>query len=127
MRYLLARHIGFLCFFALLAFLPLALCRAQEPKTETAAAASSDAPPGSEAKADEPAPAPAAPPSNADLKIMADTVWTLITGMLVFFMNLGFACVESGFCRAKNCVNILSKNFVVFAATSIGFLLLGFG
>jgi Amt family ammonium transporter len=57
---------------------------------------------------------------------MADTVWTLITGMLVFFMNLGFACVESGFCRAKNCVNILSKNFVVFAATSIAFLLLGF-
>ena len=58
---------------------------------------------------------------------MADTVWTLIAGMLVFFMNLGFGCVESGFCRAKNCVNILSKNFIVFAATSIGFLLLGFG
>src|SRR3954453_8949535 len=58
---------------------------------------------------------------------MADTMWVMVTGMLVFFMNLGFACVESGFCRAKNCVNILSKNFVVFAATSIGFLLLGFG
>jgi Amt family ammonium transporter len=47
--------------------------------------------------------------------------------MLVFFMNLGFACVESGFCRAKNCVNILSKNFIVFAVTSFFFWVLGFG
>ena len=51
----------------------------------------------------------------------------MVTAMLVFFMNLGFACVESGMCRAKNCVNILSKNFVVFAVTSIGFLMLGWG
>jgi Amt family ammonium transporter len=56
-----------------------------------------------------------------------DTAWVMLTGFLVFFMNLGFACVESGFCRAKNCVNILSKNFVVFAATSIGFWLVGWG
>ncbi len=62
-----------------------------------------------------------------DLKIAADTIWVLITAMLVFFMNLGFACVESGFCRQKNCVNILSKNFVVFAVTSLAFWLLGFG
>ena len=66
-------------------------------------------------------------PTTADLKIMADTVWVLVTGMLVFFMNLGFACVESGFCREKNCVNILSKNFIVFAISSIGFWLLGWG
>jgi ammonium transporter, Amt family len=72
-------------------------------------------------------PAPAAPPSNADLKVMADTVWVVIASMLVFFMNLGFACVESGFCRQKNCVNILSKNFIVFAVTTIGFWLLGWG
>ena len=55
----------------------------------------------------------------------ADTVWVLICGMLVFFMNLGFGCVETGFARSKNCVNILSKNFVVFAATSVAFWLLG--
>jgi len=66
-------------------------------------------------------------PSVGDLKVMADTLWVLITGMLVFFMNLGFACVESGFCRAKNCVNILSKNFVVFAVTAIGFWIIGWG
>jgi Amt family ammonium transporter len=62
-----------------------------------------------------------------DLRVAADTMWVLITAMLVFFMNLGFACVESGFCRAKNAVNILSKNFIVFAITSIFFWLLGFG
>src|SRR4026207_2071661 len=76
-----------------------------------------------------PPPAPAAPaaPTNAELKVMADTVWVLVTGMLVFFMNLGFACVESGMCRAKNCVNILSKNFIVFAVTTSGFWLIGWG
>jgi hypothetical protein len=42
-------------------------------------------------------------------------------------MNLGFACVESGFCRAKNTVTIMAKNFVVFAVASVAFLLLGFG
>lgn len=63
----------------------------------------------------------------ADSKVVADTVWVLITGMLVFFMNLGFAMVESGFARAKNCVNILSKNFIVFAASSIAFWALGWG
>lgn len=62
-----------------------------------------------------------------DLKVAADTLWVLLTGMLVFFMNLGFACVESGLCRSKNCVNILSKNFVVFAISSIGFWLIGWG
>jgi Amt family ammonium transporter len=60
-------------------------------------------------------------------KLAADTMWVMITAMLVFFMNLGFACVESGFCRAKNAVNILSKNFIVFAATTIGFWLVGWG
>ncbi|HWP60364.1 MAG TPA: ammonium transporter [Candidatus Acidoferrales bacterium] len=60
-------------------------------------------------------------------KVAMDTMWTLIAAMLVFFMNLGFACVESGLCRAKNTVTILAKNFVVFAASSIAFLLLGWG
>jgi ammonium transporter, Amt family len=62
-----------------------------------------------------------------DLKIAADTVWVLVTAFLVFFMNLGFATVESGFCRAKNTVTILAKNFIVFAVSSVAFLILGFG
>lgn len=60
-------------------------------------------------------------------KVILDTIWVMITAMLVFFMNLGFAAVESGFSRAKNCVNIMSKNFVVFAISSLGFLILGWG
>lgn len=62
-----------------------------------------------------------------DVKVTLDTLWVLIAGMLVFFMNLGFACVESGFARSKNAVNILSKNLIVFAVASLGYLLLGFG
>lgn len=62
-----------------------------------------------------------------DIKVTLDTLWVLVAAMLVFFMNLGFAMVESGFNRAKNCVNILSKNFVVFAVSSLGFYLLGWG
>jgi len=61
-----------------------------------------------------------------DLKVMADTVWVLITAALVFFMNLGFATVESGLCRAKNTVNILSKNVIVFCVTSLAFWAIGF-
>ncbi len=84
-------------------------------------------------------PAGAEPPEAAPLftkemadaivnsKVALDTVWTLITAFLVFFMNLGFALVESGFCRAKNTTNILAKNYIVFAVSSVAFLLTGFG
>jgi Amt family ammonium transporter len=60
-------------------------------------------------------------------KVIMDTLWTMIAGFLVFFMNLGFALVESGLCRAKNCVNILAKNFVVFGVSSLAFLAVGWG
>lgn len=63
----------------------------------------------------------------AEPKVMMDTMWTLVTAMLVFFMNLGFAMVESGLCRAKNTVNILAKNFIVFGVSSLAFLILGWG
>lgn len=64
---------------------------------------------------------------QTEVKVWVDTVWVLLTAMLVFFMNLGFACVESGFCRAKNAVNILSKNFIVFAVTTLFFWIIGWG
>jgi Amt family ammonium transporter len=57
----------------------------------------------------------------------ADTLWVFLTAILVFFMNLGFASVEAGFARSKNTVNILSKNFIVFAVSALGFLVLGWG
>lgn len=62
-----------------------------------------------------------------DTSMMIDTLWVFLAAILVFFMNLGFASVEAGFARSKNTVNILSKNFIVFAVSSIGFLLLGWG
>ena len=62
-----------------------------------------------------------------DPKVMADTLWVLVTAMLVFFMNLGFGCVEAGFQQSKNCVNILSKNFVVFACSTVAFWFIGWG
>ncbi len=53
--------------------------------------------------------------------------WFLIGAILVFFMQCGFAMVESGFTRAKNTGNILMKNFADFSLGTICFLLLGFG
>ena len=63
----------------------------------------------------------------SDLRVGLDTVWVLIAAMLVFFMNTGFAMVESGLCRAKNTVNILAKNFIVFAIASLSFWVIGWG
>jgi Amt family ammonium transporter len=65
--------------------------------------------------------------ATGTMRVAMDTFWVLITGALVFFMNTGFACVEAGLCRAKNCVNILAKNFVVFACASLSFYVLGWG
>lgn len=60
-------------------------------------------------------------------KVIADTLWTMIAGFLVFFMNLGFAMLEVGLQRSKNAVNILAKNFIVFAISSISFFTMGWG
>ncbi|HKY23326.1 MAG TPA: ammonium transporter [Vicinamibacterales bacterium] len=70
---------------------------------------------------------PALAQTPADLKVGIDTMWVLITAALVFFMNLGFALVESAMCRSKNTVNILSKNFIVFAISSLAFYIFGWG
>ncbi len=61
------------------------------------------------------------------IKIALDTTWTLIAAFLVMFMGLGFAMLKTGFCRSKDTVNILSKNFIVFTLTSLSFLLVGWG
>lgn len=63
----------------------------------------------------------------ANQKIALDTVWVLVTAFLVFWMNAGFALLESGLCRAKNTVNILAKNFIVFVISSLAFWILGWG
>lgn len=65
--------------------------------------------------------------SASDLKVGLDTMWVMIAGMLVFFMNAGFCMLETGFCRQKNAVNVLSKNLIVFALSTIAFWAIGFG
>jgi len=54
-------------------------------------------------------------------------VWTCIAAFLVFFMQAGFAMVETGMTRAKNTVNILMKNLMDFSIGSLVFFFLGFG
>ncbi len=56
-----------------------------------------------------------------------DTVWVLVAGFLVFFMQAGFAMVEAGFTRAKNASNIIMKNMMDVAIGSIAFWAVGFG
>ena len=73
---------------------------------------------------------PAAAPATtlesvaADLKarsVETDTVWVLVTAFLVFWMQAGFALVETGLTRAKNAVNILMKNVMDFCSASVAF------
>ena len=54
------------------------------------------------------------------------TFWMLIAGILVFFMNAGFAMLEAGFCTRKNFINILAKNLIVFCISSLAFWGFGF-
>ncbi len=53
-------------------------------------------------------------------------VWFLIGAALVFFMQAGFAMVETGFTRAKNAGNIIMKNLMDFCIGTVMFVLLGF-
>ncbi|MCH5202668.1 MAG: ammonium transporter [Oscillospiraceae bacterium] len=54
-------------------------------------------------------------------------IWFLIGAALVFFMQCGFAMVESGFTRAKSAGNIIMKNLMDFCIGSVVFMFLGFG
>ena len=54
------------------------------------------------------------------------TLWLLIASALVFFMNAGFAMLETGFCRTRNAISVLAKNLVVFCVATFAFWLFGF-
>ena len=62
-----------------------------------------------------------------ELKVGLDTLWVVIASILVITINEGFAMLKIGFCRPKNAVNMLSKNLIVFAISTIAFWVLGFG
>jgi ammonium transporter, Amt family len=76
-----------------------------------------------------------APPATTDkvtqdlqnLRVGMDTLWVSIAAFLVFFMNAGFCMLETGFCRQKNAVNVLAKNLIVFAISTVAFWAIGFG
>ena len=56
-----------------------------------------------------------------------NTIWVLVGAALVFFMQAGFAMVETGFTRAKNAGNIIMKNLMDFSIGTPAFWLVGFG
>jgi len=61
-----------------------------------------------------------------DYSMAIDTIWVLIATVLVFFMQAGFAMVETGFTRAKNAGNIIMKNLMDFSVGSVVFWVVGF-
>ena len=56
-----------------------------------------------------------------------NTIWVLLGAALVFFMQAGFAMVETGFTRAKNAGNIIMKNLMDFCIGTPTFWIVGFG
>ncbi|MGB7442138.1 MAG: ammonium transporter [Coleofasciculaceae cyanobacterium] len=60
------------------------------------------------------------------VRVTLNTIWVIFASALVFFMNAGFAMLEAGLCRQKNAVNILAKNLIVFAISTVAFWLFGF-
>ncbi|MBI2191489.1 MAG: ammonium transporter [Planctomycetes bacterium] len=60
-------------------------------------------------------------------KSMIDIAWVLIAGMLVMIMQAGFSCLEAGFTRAKNSINVAIKNVTDFGVSTVVYWLFGFG
>lgn len=56
-----------------------------------------------------------------------DIIWTMLGAILVFFMQAGFAMVETGFTRAKNSGNIVMKNLMDYVLGTLSFWVIGFG
>ncbi|MFB6247286.1 MAG: ammonium transporter [Salinibacter sp.] len=69
----------------------------------------------------------AAAPQAAEVQTNLNYVWTILAAALVFFMQAGFALLESGFSRAKNAVNIIMKNVMDASAGALVFYAVGFG
>jgi len=60
-------------------------------------------------------------------KSLTDILWVLLSGALVFVMQPGFMCLESGLTRSKNSINVAIKNFADMIISVTGFWALGFG
>ena len=66
------------------------------------------------------------PIAAEDVQIILDNIWIVVASILVIFMNAGFGMLETGFCRQKNAVNILTKNLIVFALATLSFWAMGY-
>ncbi len=62
-----------------------------------------------------------------NLQVSIDTTWVLLTGFLVFFMQVGFAMLEAGFIQQTGVVNALLENFMDAGLTGLAFWAVGFG
>ncbi len=62
-----------------------------------------------------------------DVKSFIDTLWVIDCAILVFIMQAGFMCVESGLSRHKNSINVALKNAADFGVSVVVFWLFGFG
>ncbi len=60
-------------------------------------------------------------------KVLLDNTFVFVAGILVIFMQAGFALVEAGLTRSKNVANIMMKNLMDFAAGAVMFYLIGYG
>ena len=56
-----------------------------------------------------------------------DTLWVLVSAFMVFLMQAGFLCVETGLVRFKNTINVALKNIVDFGLSVVVFWAFGFG
>jgi Amt family ammonium transporter len=65
-------------------------------------------------------------PEGVATQVILDNIWVLIAGILVFFMQAGFALVEAGLTRAKNVGNIMMKNLMDCMGGVLVFALLGY-
>lgn len=62
-----------------------------------------------------------------EIRLSLDSVWVVLGGILVFFMQAGFALIESGSVRSKNTINVLMKNYMDACLGGLVFWLMGFG
>src|ERR1044071_8234299 len=64
--------------------------------------------------------------SVGDVARELDTTWIVVTGILVFFMQAGFACVEMGFSRGKNVGTVVAKILINFSVATLVWWACGF-
>ena len=65
--------------------------------------------------------------SASEIKNALNIMWMLLASFLIFFMQAGFALVETGFTRAKNVAHTMAMNMMVFCIGAVGYWLTGFG